>query len=137
MGIVFSQNGLKTLLTNQTGPAAAPYPAELCLFTNDRVPTVDDVVVDYSEPGVGWYARKPISNWTPAVYAAPYASLSALPANWVNTNGPGADLVIYGYFALDSAGNLIWAERDPAAPVTIAGAGGTYTVAVGIRMRNP
>jgi hypothetical protein len=39
---------------------------------------------------------------------------------------PGA--VVWGYYFTDAAGNLIWVQQDPAAPIDMSFIGATYTV---------
>jgi hypothetical protein len=130
------QDGLKKALANMFGPAAADYPQDIRLYTNNHTPTVDDVAADYTELAAGWYAPFALSGWTPAIYVAPHAITSPTPASWTNSDAPGADVVVYGYFVLDSNGDLVWAERDPLAPVTIFGGGYTYDVAAVRQLKN-
>ena len=136
MAQVICQDGLKKALANMFGPAAAAYPDDVRLFTNDHTPTVDDVAADYTELAAGWYAPVVLSGWSPPTYTAPRAETSATPASWTNSDAPGSDVVVYGYFVLDADGDLVWAERDPDAPVTIFGGGYTYDVAAQRTLKN-
>lgn len=100
---------------------------EMGLFTNDITPDADDDIGDYDEPGSGWYARTNLSDWPASTIVADRASTTNDPQTFTH-DGAGGDIDVYGYFIVDGDGDLVGAERDPAAPVTLSVAGSAYVV---------
>jgi hypothetical protein len=135
--LVISQIGLIRLLANGLNYGAAAFPQRVGLYTNNIVPTVNDTLATYTEPVAAWYARQALSGWTFPAYAAPFSSSVSNPLTWTNTGAIGANVTIYGYFVVDSAGALCWAERDPSSPIVILGGGGSYSLAPKLTYRNP
>lgn len=137
MPLVICQQGLIRLLANGCNYGAAPFPSHVGLYVNNFTPTVNDTLASYSELSAGWYARIALVGWSAPIYAAPFAQSTANPVVWTNTDGIGSPRTVYGYFVVDSSGALVWAERDPSAPVVILGGGGTYSVGPRLTYRNP
>ena len=89
----------------------------LKLYSNNKTPSVADIAVDYTEVSGGGYLAK-----------------SLLTANWIVTEGnpsnvtyntfqdffftgpTAAPTTIYGYYIIDPAGILRWAERFTSVP---------------------
>jgi hypothetical protein len=98
----------------------------LHLYTNDKVPADGDTLASYTEASFGGYAPAPVSGWTQPAQQAGAARMQASPVTFTVAGPPGA--LIYGYFVTDPGGNLLWAERDPQAPVNMQTVGNSYTI---------
>jgi hypothetical protein len=137
MPLIISKVGLAKLLANSLQYGAAAFPARVGLFINNYSPTVNDTIANYAEPVRAWYLRQPIIAWSTPIWSSPYVSSAGNPVVWTNTDGIGSPLTVYGYFVVDSLGELAWAERDPSSPVVLVGFGGTYSVGAALTYRNP
>lgn len=116
--------GLLKLLPELTGQLTG---AEVCLFTNDYTPVASTVLADFAEATFPGYARQPLATWGAAVIVSDHSRQVAADCLFTlsTSGGPYSN---YGYFILDSAGDLLWAERDPNAPAVLSVAGDTYRV---------
>lgn len=101
------------------------------LFRETRVFAPGDTIADYlpiecSFPG---YVRQDITSWASATLAHENlaVTLGSL-CTWTRAAGPGAEDV-YGYFIVDSDGELLWAELVPTGPVTMTTAGQEFQLA--------
>jgi hypothetical protein len=100
---------------------------QLCLFTNNYTPAAGDTLANYTEATFPGYARQAVSNWIPSTVAASVATSNADQKQF-QRNATGTGQAVYGYFVLDGAGALLFAERDPAAPITLTNQGDTYLI---------
>lgn len=99
----------------------------LHLYKNNFTPPVDaDVVGNYTECDFGGYASQALSAFPGSSWATPRATTTGA-AKVFTATGASAN-VVYGYYVTNSAGDLVWAERNAAGGVTIGSAGQTYTV---------
>lgn len=103
-------------------------PAKLHLFQNNVTPTEDTVLTDLTEANFSGYAAANLDYSAASGIAAHVAT--ATPTAVVFTRAAGATSnSIYGYYVTNQAGTqLLWAERDPAAPIDMSPVGATYTV---------
>ena len=101
---------------------------QIGLFTNNHTPAEGDTIAAYTEPAGAWYGRQGLGNWPASTYLSPAATSINAPVTWTNTVGTGAAATVYGYFVVNAAGVLMWAELDPAGPFDLANVGYTYTV---------
>jgi hypothetical protein len=98
------------------------------LFKNNGTPNEDWTISDITPADFSGYAGlQAFSSWNAATWTSPRATATAADVVWTH-NGGGTSNDIYGYYVVDGAGALAWAERNAAAPVTISGSGQTYTV---------
>lgn len=85
----------------------------LKLFSNNVTPAETDDVGTYTEVTGGGYAAKTLTyaNWSIVSGSPTIASYAAQDFNFTGaTTGPG---VVYGYYLVDSDGDLMGAERFP------------------------
>jgi hypothetical protein len=88
-------------------------------YKNDRTPKPGDLVGAYTEADFSGYdGLKTLTGWTDPVMVAAHASSSANSVSWRH-NGGGVDNLIYGVVWVDEFGVLLFAERDPKAPITV------------------
>jgi len=125
MPMVLTQDGFRwacaTLVRDLTG-------AFLCLFVNDVEPTVNSVLSDFLQPTFTNYAPVPFSPW-PATFINPAGNAeSDYPTVRFVMGSPAFPVNIYGYMVVDINGFVLWAERDPSAPVLLAHPGDFYPV---------
>lgn len=130
MTVIFSHLGLRTELDD----SAVDW-VTIHLYKNDVTPTIDSVVGDFTEADFDGYASAALV-WGAATDVTPEAQIQADP--YVSTAGGGlaGPQDIYGYYVLNGAGQLMYAERDPAAPVTISSPGQSYPVLPRVREKN-
>lgn len=98
------------------------------LFKNDWAEDCTPLLGDFTEANFDGYARQNPGTWTGPFFADPVASIQASLCTF-NCTGSTTPNTIYGYFAVNNSdGLLIWAEKNPAGPVTINANGQTYVV---------
>lgn len=112
-------------------------PYDYHLFQNDLTPDDASVIGDFTESDFDGYAAGAATNWTAASWdAGPGTSLTEADA-LVFTRGPaGGAQDVYGYFVTNFGGDLVWAERDDAAPRSMAANGDTYSLVPRLRLRS-
>lgn len=115
--VVYLQNN-KTYLNGLT----------LRLFQNNHTPDGADVAGDYTEATFSGYAAVALNNWGNAFQNGSDQGEIDETVRIFTCTGPSPSNAIYGYYVTDGSGNLVWAERNPAGPVTINTAGQTYSV---------
>lgn len=100
----------------------------LHLFQNNIVPSRTTVLADLVEATFDGYAAVAINSWAVSVVSSHIAT--SLPTNQIFTKTSGATPnTIYGYYVTNNANSqLLWCERDPAAPFTMSVAGTQYAV---------
>ncbi len=97
------------------------------LYTNNFTPDEDTVLSDLTEATFPGYNP---SAWTfdLETFVAHVYRCFALANVFTRGAGGGGDM-IYGYYVTDNTDTtLLWAERDPAAPLDMTIPGATYTV---------
>ncbi len=101
---------------------------EMHLYKNDLTPDLDTVVSDFTEADFGGYAALTITGWSAAITVADHAKSIANMCQFTHDGGGSANN-IYGYYVVvQGSGELVWAERDPNAPVLIDAAHLLYQV---------
>jgi hypothetical protein len=100
------------------------------LFKSMHTPADGDTLATYTaiEADFPGYARQQIQNWLAASTDGTGRALSVADVVTFTRGAGGAPQNIYGYFVVDAAGNLLWAELDPNAPVAINNPGNTYSI---------
>lgn len=102
--------------------------SKVMLFKNDWVEDCVPLIADLTEANFDGYARQTVGTWLGPFWASPVASTSAPLVTFTCTGG-GTPNTIYGYGLVSIAdGLLLWAEKNPAGPVTISAAGQVYVV---------
>lgn len=98
------------------------------LYQNDWTMRHDSVIGQVVPATFSGYAGlQALTGWTAPALLNDQAVSNADPATW--TRGAGSvNNWIFGYYVVDAAGVLRWAERDPNGPVAIVVAGNTYRV---------
>jgi hypothetical protein len=96
------------------------------LFKNDYHPAVGDATSSYVEANFPGYGTWQIV-WGTITWLGDHVELQANTSVTWNATAPGG-APVYGYYVTDTSNNLLWAERDPAAPVDMSGAGFSYTI---------
>jgi hypothetical protein len=115
---------LRILTTLQTQWAAT---LVIKLFKNDYTPVDGSSVGNFVEADFDGYASQGIAAWGAPIAVGPRGQIQSAS----NTFTKAAGVVpndIYGYYVLDGGGSLLWAERDPAAPIPIHNAGDKYII---------
>jgi hypothetical protein len=99
----------------------------LKLFKSNTTPAAGDTAATYTEADFPGYAASNCTNWTASTVASSVATSSADQKTF-SRSSTGTAQNIYGYFVLDSGGNLLFAERDPSAPIPLTNSGDAYLV---------
>lgn len=104
-------------------------PLVMRLYKNDHVPADGDVLADYTECDFDGYAEQNIVNWAFASTISGRAKSVADILEWTKAAGVTANNV-YGYYVVDGSvpEKLLWAERDPEAPILMSTTGKKYSV---------
>lgn len=91
----------------------------LRLYSNNKTPAISDIAADYDNVSGGGYAQITLTqnNWTVSA-GNPSIALYNFFVEFFFTGITNAPFTIYGYYVLDSLGNLMWAERFPVVPFT-------------------
>ena len=84
----------------------------LKLYSNNVTPADTDIAASYTETTGGGYASKSLTqaNWTVLV-ANPSSATYNTVQTWTFTGAVGGTGIVYGYYVIDSGGNLIFSER--------------------------
>lgn len=99
------------------------------LYGNDKTPADSDVAANYTEISGGGYSSKPLTfaNWT--ITAGTPSQAVYAPQTWIFTGPVAGPNTIYGYYVTrNSDGNLMWAERFPAANVPFGPVNGSKII---------
>jgi hypothetical protein len=99
----------------------------LKLFKNNITPASGDVAGTYTEADFAGYAASNCTGWTASTMASNTATTTADQKTFTRSS-TGAVQNIYGYYVLDAGGNLLFAERDSAAPIPLTNLGDSYLV---------
>jgi len=88
-------------------------------FKNDRMPSSTDSISLYTEADFSGYdGAIPLGLWGTPYLSNGRCFIKPSPVGWLHNGGP-SDNFIYGVVCVDGLGNLVFAERDPRAPVLI------------------
>lgn len=113
------------MIVNKTAPQAL----DLQLFKSNTTPAETDDETDYTEADFTGYAEIALagSDWAAATPGAPSSIATNSQQVFTASGTPSGD--VYGYMLKQAtSGKLMWVERDPAAPFTIAASGDTVKV---------
>ncbi len=97
------------------------------LYKNNYTPVDATVVGDLTAADFQGYSQANLASPAAATTVSNKAVTSWDQVTYTKGAG-GTGNSIYGYYVVDSAGNLLWAERDPAAPVDMSVDGNQYKV---------
>ena len=97
------------------------------LFQNDRVPADGDTAASYQEANFTGYALQNAQSWSAPASSGGAAQMTHPTLTWV-VGTVGVGNLVYGYYITDNAGVLLWAERDPNAPVPMNASGNSYAI---------
>lgn len=101
---------------------------KLHLYKTNVTPTTSSVLGDFTECDFAGYAAQSVVTWGAASLAAHVAAIVAA-ANTFTRSTTGSGQTVYGYYVTDNGITiLLWAELDPAAPITLTNSGDSYTV---------
>lgn len=101
---------------------------KLHLFKNNHTPAVTDTISDYTESTFAGYAAVSMTTWTAAAIASHIATMTSDTKTFTRSTTGTAENV-YGYYVTDNGSTiLLWAERDPLAPIVLTNSGDSYTV---------
>jgi len=128
--LILSDSGIAKRLTAII--AAYGSTCELALYKADIVPAVTDVAALYTanECSFTGYSRITLTAWGTVSVVHHVASSQELPRVFTRTGG--AVESAYGYFVLDNAGVLQFAERFPSGPIVMSGTGQTLSVTLNV-----
>lgn len=111
-------------------------PFTLKLFKNNPVITAASVAGDFTEAAFGGYGSAGIAGTGSVTLNGSNEAQLVFPTVTFTATGGGLPEDIYGYYVLDTGGNLLWAETDPTGPITVSTAGDAVTVDLVITMTN-
>lgn len=117
MSLVVPDVGKTRLLDKLLTAYGTSMKAGLYVYNHD--PVEGDLISDYNgihEASFPSYVRQNITGWTPSVLSSGRALSAADLMTWTVLITSGTDIV-YGYFVVDSTGNLLWAELNPLGPI--------------------
>lgn len=97
------------------------------LYQNNVTPADATVIGSFTEATFSGYAYANILNWTIPATVGGRATTTADAITFTNSTGAVGN-AIYGYYVTDSANNLLWAEKDPNAPIGINVTGDNYVI---------
>lgn len=111
---------LQTLIANRLNDET------ICLFTGDSTPGPGDTTFTYlaREGNFGGYQRLPLTFTPASLNSDSVAITQSQIAGWLADSTINCPQTITGVFALDSEGNVAWADLLPYGPITINGPGG-------------
>jgi hypothetical protein len=119
---VSCQNFLSDFITDRIGSAND----KLRVFTNNITPGTATLIGDFTEATFAGYAAIAMNTitWAAATLVGHIAQSTG--SNVIFSNTSGASVTVYGVYCTNASGSILYfAERDPAAPVTVV-AGGSY-----------
>ena len=103
--------------------------AVLHLYQNNITPADGDTLATYTEATFSGYAEITLDAWSAAFTDAGNKARVEEEAREFLHNGGAVNNSIYGYYITNvGSTQLLWAERNPAAPVVINAGNPSYTV---------
>lgn len=134
MAGVWSDQGISDALAEVT--AGSPVStAKLRLYSNNVTPSNATVLADLTESSFSGYSAVTLSGWSSPVVTAHVAQSDPSSITFTITSGTAT---VYGWYATNSAGTrLLWAQRDPSAPITLDATGlNQYTVTASLQAKD-
>lgn len=111
----------------------APY--SIGLFKSAWVPVVGSTIADVFPCDYGGYnGLRPLTNWGLVTWEPPRSTMVHTPITWT-ADGTTANSV-YGYYVVNSLGQVAWAELRTGGPITIGSAGQVYVVTPMLTLRS-
>lgn len=98
----------------------------LSLFANDYTPLVNSVRTDFIEPTWDLYAPLLLGPWGTVFLNPDDNGETDYPIVEFTVGPLGGSATIYGYFVVNPAGYVIFAERNPAGGVLVSGYGDKF-----------
>jgi len=98
------------------------------LYKNDYTPTDTDTVANYVEADFNGYSAQAAVGWSAATGDGLGRAFTQATQLVYTKAAGGTTNQIYGYYVTDAGGNLLWAERDPNAPIPMVNTGDQYKV---------
>jgi len=88
-------------------------------YSNDRIPKATDAIGLYTEADFSGYSGpQPLDSWNASEFSQSRAVSRHPPMTWTQNGGP-IDNLIFGVCVVDEDFALLFAERDPRAPVIV------------------
>jgi len=106
MTLVVPNSGEAALLTLALGANVT-----LKLYSNDKTPAETDTAANYTEVAGGGYVSKTLSSASWSIVAGAPSVASYTYQDFQFTGPTNAPTTVYGYFVVNAAGVLLWAER--------------------------
>lgn len=134
MAGVWSDQGIADALDAITADVPVST-AKLRLFKSNTSISNTTVLSDLTESTFAGYSAQNLTSWSLSAVTAHVAKSDPAAISWTITSGTEA---VYGWYATNSAGTrLLWAQRDPAAPVNLDAAGlNVYTVTASLQAKD-
>lgn len=111
MALVLADSGAVAILTRFFN--AADNDLTLKLFVNNVTPADTDIAATYTEATGGGYSAKALTEASWTVSTVGGIAQAAAPEQTFTFTGPLTTFTdIYGYYIVDGAGTLIYAERS-------------------------
>jgi hypothetical protein len=106
------------------------------LFTADVQPNFT-VTIPQLQPAsfAGYIGLQPVLFWAASWLVGIYAQSQAMPIQWLG-GGPGIAEVVFGYYVVDDAGLLVWAERSDDLGTVMGPIGTQFTVTPRYKFRS-
>ena len=102
--------------------------AKLRLYKNNYTPVNGSVLGDFTVANFDGYAEINLAAWSAAALDANNKAATAMASQTFTMTAPAATPNdIYGIFVVTAGGVLLYAERNPAGPITMNTAGQTYS----------
>jgi hypothetical protein len=139
MSLIMCQDG-DTLLVNELIGAVLTSNYIMHLFQNNVTPAQTDTLKAYTEADFGGYvAGQTMHTWGAATIVSSHAVSSAAQLTWTRDTSaktnPAVNNNIYGYYVTESTNALlVFAERDPSAPIAMNTNAQTYKVTPGFSL---
>jgi hypothetical protein len=125
-GLILVSGGQLRLLSALVSPWLNTLRAGL--FQNDWWPQVSDNIGRYTPADFPGYDGLHIMvGWYPPVLDGDIATITGFPRVWTRSAGYGGGWV-FGYYVVDQAGVLVWAERTEPEGIVIGRPGDTFTI---------
>jgi len=101
--------------------------AKLRAYQNNYTPVDTSVIGDFTQATFSGYAEITLNTWTAAALNASNKAETSMAAQTWTVAAGGVSNTVYGIYVVDAAGNLLYAEANPAGPVTLNTIGQFYS----------